>query len=166
MSLRQQIQEDINKAIKAGRETECSVLRMLSASIANREKEKRYKLSKTEQNLKPEELEEKSHLSDEEVIQLIQSEIKKRKEAVSGFEKADRVDLVEKERKEIEILESYLPEQLSEQEIERLAKAVIERIGAKEPKDIGRVMKELMPEIKGKAPGGEVSRIVKKMLGK
>jgi len=164
MSLKEQIQQDLNSAIKGKKKIEVSTLRMLNAQILNKEKEKRYKLSKEKPELTEEELEKESQLTDEEVIEVISSEIKKRKESILEFEKGERQDLVEKEKKEIEVLKKYLPEQLSEEEIKKLVKVAIETVEAKEPKDMGKVMAELMPQIKGKADGATVSKIVKELL--
>jgi hypothetical protein len=110
MTLKQKIQKDLNTALKERKEIEISVLRLLSAAILNKEKEKRYKISKEGNELKEEELEKESQLTDEEIIEVLQSEIKKRKEAILGFEKGQRQDLAEKEKGEIEILKKYLSE--------------------------------------------------------
>jgi hypothetical protein len=164
MSLKIKIQEDFKKFLKEKKEIEVSTLRMLNAAIFNREKEKRYKLSQEKPDLKEKDLEKESQLTDEEIIQVVFSEIKKRKESVLLFEKGKREDLAKKEKKEMEILEKYLPEQMSEEEIKKIAQEVIKKIGAKEPKDMGRVMGQLMPKLKGKAEGGLVSKIVKELL--
>ena len=111
-----------------------------------------------------EELEKESGLLEDEVLEIISSEIKKRKEAALLFEKGKRMDLSEKERAEAKILEKYLPEQLSEEEIKKLAREIIEKNGAKNLKDMGKVMAELMPKLKGKADGGLVSKIIRELL--
>jgi uncharacterized protein YqeY len=164
MILKEKIQEDLNQAVKKKEELESGVLRMLSAAILNKEKEKRFKLNKQEPELKEEELAEKSQLTDEEVIDVISSEIKKRKESISEFEKGNRQDLAEKEKKEIEVLKKYLPEQLSGEEIKKIAEEAIKKTEAKEMKDMGKVMAELMPQVKGRADGATVSKIVKELL--
>jgi uncharacterized protein YqeY len=166
MKLREKIDQDLREAMKGRKEREVSALRLLKASIFNKEKEKRYKISQEKKELKEEELEKESQLSDEEIIEVITSEIKKRKEAILEFEKGKREDLVQKEKEEIRVLEKYLPEQLSEEEIERLAKEIIKKVGAKDIKDMGRVMKELMPKVKGRAEGGLISKIVRELLSK
>jgi len=165
MNLKEKIQEDLKTAVKEKKETFTSALRLLSAAILNKEKEKRYKISKEKEELKEEELAKESQLTDEEVIEVTSTEIKKKKEAVIEFEKGEREDLVEKEKAAIEVWQKYLPEQLSEEELKKLAKEAIEKVGAKEPKDMGRVMAELMPQIKGKAEGSQASKIVKELLG-
>jgi len=164
MSLKEKIKNNLAMALKGKKEIEASTLRMLLAAILNKEKEKRYKLSKEKPELKEEELEKGSELTDEEVIEVVSSEVKKRKEAILEFEKGERLDLVEKEKKELEILEKYLPEQLSEGEIKKIAKEIIEKVGAQNLKDIGKVMAELMPKVKGRADGATVSKIVKELL--
>lgn len=162
--LKEKIQKDFKRALKEERKIEISTLRMLNAAVINREKEKRYKLSKAKPDLKEKDLEKESQLTDEEIIEVVFSEIKKRKEAISEFEKGNRMDLVEKEKKEMEILRKYLPEQLSEEEIRKLAKEVIEKTGAEALKDLGKVMGQLMLKVKGKAEGSLVSKIVKELL--
>lgn len=162
--LKQKIQQDLNKALKEKEELKSSVLRLLLASITNREKEKRYKLIKEKPEIEEKDLKKESQLTDEETIEIIFSQIKKGKESILEFKKGKREDLLKKEESEIEILKKYLPEQLSEKEIKKLAKEVIGKVGAKEPKEIGKVMAQLMPKIKGKAEGGLVSKIVKELL--
>jgi len=164
MSLKQKIQDDLKPALKDKREIDVVTLRMLNAAILNKEKEKRAKLAKEEGEITEEELVDRSQLADEEIIEVVFSEVKKRKEAVLEYEKGGREDLAEKEKKEIEVLRKYLPEQLSEEEIKRLAKEVVEKVGAAEMKDIGKVMIELMPQVKGKAEGGLVSKVVRELL--
>ena len=164
MTLKKQIKQNLEIALKEEKRVEVSTLRMLNAAILNKEKEKRYKISKEKPELKPEKLEEESQLIDEEIIQVLQSEIKKRKEAIFEFEKGERQDLVSKEKAEMDILQKYMPEQLSEEEIKKIVKTAIEKVGAKEPRDMGKVMGELMPKVKGRADGGIVSRIVKELL--
>ena len=164
MSLKVKIREDFQKFLKEKKEIEVSTLRMLNSAIFNREKEKRYKLSKEKPDFKEKDLEKESQLTEEEIIQVISSEIKKRKESVLLFEKGKRDDLVKKEKEEIKILEKYLPEQISEEEIKKMAAQVIKETGAKEPKDMGKVMGKLMPKVKGQAEGGLVSKIVKELL--
>ncbi len=162
--LRQKIQEELRGALKEKKEVKLSTLRMLSAAIVNKEKEKRYKISKRKPELTEKEIEKESQLIDEEVIEVISSEAKKRKEAILEFEKGGREDLVKKEKSELAILEKYLPEQLSEEDIKKIVKEAIEKTGAKEIKEIGKVMAELMPKVKGKADGSLVSKIVKELL--
>jgi uncharacterized protein YqeY len=92
--------------------------------------------------------------------------VKKRRESILEFEKGKRDDLVQKEKAELEILQKYLPEQMSQEEIKKLAQEIITKTGASEMKDMGKVLSELMPKVKGKAEGGMVSQIVKELLTK
>jgi len=164
MALKEKIQEDFKKALKEKKEIKLSTLRMLSAAIFNKEKEKRYNLSQERPELSAQDLEKESWLMDEEILEVVSSEIKKRKESISEFQKGQREDLAEKEKKELEILKQYLPEQLSKEEIEKLAREVIEKVQARDLKDMGKVMAQLMPKIKGRAVGNEVSDVVKELL--
>jgi len=152
--LKDKIKDDISQALKKGDEIKCSTLRMLLAAVLNKEKEKKYK-EKIEQEVK---------LTDEEIIDVIFSEAKKRKESIIEYEKGERQNLAEKEKKEFEILQKYLPEQLPEEEVKRLAEETVEEVGAEEIKDMGKVMAELMPKLKGRADGNTVSKIVKELL--
>ncbi len=164
MRLKEKIQEDLKKSLKEKDELKTSVFRLLLASFLNKEKEKRYKIYQAKPDITEKELIEKSQLTDDEIIEVISSEIKKRKEAVLGFEKGKRQELADKEKKEMEILKFYLPEQMSEEEVRGVVKEIIETIGAKTQKDIGKVMSQLMPRVKGKADGSMVSTIVKELL--
>lgn len=140
------IQDDLNKAMKEKDDNSRSVLRMLLAAILNKEKELM------------------RELKEEELIMVVSSEAKKRKEAIREYGKGGRKDLVDKEALELEILQKYLPEQLSEEEIKSLVEKAIKKVNASEIKEIGKVMAVLMPDIKGKADGNEVNRIVKELL--
>ena len=154
MGLKEKIKLNLNSSLKEKKTLAVSVLRQLLAAILNKEKEKRFK-TKEEKDVQ---------LTDEELIEVISSEVKKRRESILEFEKGKRQDLVEKEKKELEILEKYLPEQLSEEEIRKLTKEAIEKTDAREIKNMGKVMAELMPKIKGRAEGALVSKIVKELL--
>ncbi len=110
---------------------------------------------------------EKNHkvvLDDAGIVDIIVSECKKRREALKEFEKAGREDLIEQTEKEIEVLVKYLPEQLSEEEVEAEVVAVIEQMNPAGIKDMGKVMAVLMPKLKGKADGSLISQLVKKHL--
>lgn len=154
MSLKEKIQKDLTGAVKNKDELKSSVLRLLTAAILNKEKEKRYKL-KEEKDIA---------LTDEEITEVVVSEFKKRKESISEYQKGQRQDLADKEKKEAEILQQYLPDQLSDQELRDMVRKAIAKTGAREPKDMGRVMSVLMPQIKGRADGSLVSGIVKDAL--
>ena len=138
------------------------VLRGLNAAFQNKEIEKRTKLSKNEKDIKK--LEELSKLNEEEMIDVIAGEAKKRKDSITEFKKGNRNDLAEKEEKELEILKKFLPEQISEEQIKKEAQRVIAEVGAVGPKDTGKVMSALMPAMKGKAGGSTVGKIVGELL--
>ena len=165
MSLEEKIEADLKKALLDRNELILSTLRMLRADLVNKKKQKRFQVLSKEQ-ISEKEIDEKTNLSDEEIIQIISSQIKKRKESIEAYEKGGRKDLAERERKEMEILKRYLPRQLSENEIEKMAKETIERLGASSIKDMGKVMKELSEKMKGRADGKLVAEIVKRLLNK
>ena len=164
MATRLDIQEALKQSMLKKDELRTGTLRMLLAAIANKEKEKRYKVSKAEPALSEQELRAKSELSLQEIQDAVSSEVKKRREAVEGFEKGGRKEQAEKEKREMEILLPYLPAQLSGEEIRKLTKNAIEKVGAKSLQDIGKVMGILAPQTKGKADGALVSKIVKELL--
>ena len=164
MSLKIKIQDDSEIALKEKREIELSVLRMLLAAISNREIDKRTRVWKEKPELSTEDLKKESQLTDKEILEVISSEIKKRKEAIDLYKRGSRLELAEKEKKEIEILQSYLPKQMSEKEIKKIAKEFIKKVGAKEMKDVGKVMRELIPQVRDKADNSLVSKIVKELL--
>jgi len=154
MSLKEKVQNDLTEAIKNRDELKASVLRLLTAAVLNKEKEKRYKLKE----------EKDTPLTDEEITEVIVSEVKKRKEAASEYQKGQRQELAEKEKKEAEILQAYLPAQLSEEELKKLVKEAVVKTEAKGLKDTGKVMSFLMPRVKGRAEGSTISGMVKDVL--
>ncbi|MBI4101421.1 MAG: GatB/YqeY domain-containing protein [Candidatus Nealsonbacteria bacterium] len=166
MSLKVKIQENLKTAMKDGKAGEVSVLRMLLAALGGRETEKRTKIWKQKPDLKTEELEKESQLTDEEIIEAVANEIKKRKEAIELYEKGGRPELAEKEKKEFQILQGYLPEQLLEAKVRELVLEAVAKTGAKDVKEMGKVMAELMPKVKGKADASLVSKIVRESLAK
>ncbi|MCS7230223.1 MAG: GatB/YqeY domain-containing protein [Candidatus Kryptonium sp.] len=149
MGLREKLAEDLKNAMKSGDKIRLEVVRMLQTMIRRKEIERKG---------------EGKELTEEDEIQVVKSEIKKRKEAIELFEKGGRSDLAEKEKKELEILNEYLPEQMSEEEIEKFVEKVINEIGASGPKDVGKVMGAVMKELRGKADGALVQKIVKEKL--
>lgn len=164
--LKQQIQSDATGALKEGNQYGVQVLRLALAAINAKEKEKRYKISKEKPELSDDELAKNAELSDDEVIAVLSSEIKKRKDAIALYEKGNRPELAAQEKKEIEILQKYLPEQLSPEELKKLVAESIAKVGATEMKDTGKIMADLMPTIKGKADNSEVGKIIKELLAK
>lgn len=163
MNLKEKIIGDFKEAFKARTEARLSVLKMLLAEIKNAEIAKRTRLVKKANGSIMEE--ECCELNDEEVLEVIFREIKKRRDSVEMYEKGGRSDLAEKEKKEIEILSAYLPEQMSEDKVRQLAERAVKESGATSQKEMAKVMAILMPQIKGKAEGALVSRIMKELLG-
>ena len=158
------LETDFRNALKQKKEIEVSVLRLLKTDIFNKEKKKRYQLSKENPDFTDKELEEKSTLTDEEVLDVILSKTKKSEEAITEFRKGKRDDLVKKEEQELQVLKTYMPQQLEEKEIKELAKEIIKETKAESIKDMGKVMSGLMPKVKGKASGALISKIVKDLL--
>lgn len=151
MTLREKIPEDLKNALRNKNELELSVLRMLQAAIRNKEIEiKRGK----------------EFLTDEEVIEVVAGEVKRRKEAVSEYTKANRQELADKEKAEVDILMGYMPKQMEEEEIRLETRNVIDEVNALSVKDVGKVMKSIMPRLRGRAEGSLVSRIVREELEK
>lgn len=149
MALKEQLTEDMKTAMKAKEEGKLrlGVIRMVRSAVRQAE------------------IDGKKELDDDGVASVISKELKQRKDSLEEFKKGGRDDLVEKTEEEIKVLLAYLPEQLDEGEIRSLVKAAIEETGAASPKDMGKVMKALMPKTKGKADGKLVNNIVKEMLG-
>ena len=146
MTIRKRIQEDLKNSMKAKDGDRVSVLRLVLAAVKNRE------------------IELKSELDDDQILAEITSAAKRRKESIEAFKEGGREDLVRKEGKELGILEEYLPAQLSPEELKSLIQEAIESTGASSPGDMGKVMKEIMPRVQGKADGKVVNQKVKEIL--
>ena len=146
MSLREQLDADLLKAVRSKDELRRSALRLIKASVQSEEKT----LGKA--------------LSDDGVIKVLSREAKQRRESIDAFQKGNRPDLVEREEAELALISSYLPQQLSTEEITEIARSVIEETGAGGLGDRGKVMGRLMPQVKGKADGKLVSQIVGELL--
>lgn len=149
--LKQQLKDELKEAMLAKDETKKSVLRMLISGIGY------YEIQKGGAGYEA---------TDEDVMTVIKKEAKQHKDSIEQFKNAGRDDLVEKETKELQILETYLPEQMGEDEIRQLVSDAIAKTGAATPADMGKVMGALMPQTKGKADGALVSKIVKEELAK
>jgi uncharacterized protein len=156
--LKDKINEDFKTAFKSKSEAAVSVLKMLKAAILIKEKEKIYQFNKAGKDVAL------AVLSDEELVDVIVAEIKKLRDSIALFEQGSRTDLADKSKSEIGILTRYLPEQLSEDAVKKLVIDAVARTGAASIKDMGKVMEQLMPEVKGKADSGLVSRLVKEAL--
>lgn len=146
MDLNERLGEDQRAAMKGGNALQVSVLRLLRTRIKESAVEKR------------------RDLSDGEIYKIIISETKRREEAIDLFEKGGRGDLADREKQEIAILKTYLPEGLSEPEIKEYASEAVKEVDARSPRDLGRVMKVLMPKVTGRADGSLVNKIVKELL--
>jgi uncharacterized protein len=145
-ALKEQLDADMKAAMKGKDAPKLSVIRMLKSAIKYRE------------------IELMKALDDAGVQGVISSEIKRRRDSVEQYRQGAREDLAAKEEAEIAVLQSYLPAQLSAEELSKLVDTAIQRVGAQGPKDMGKVMKELLPEVQGKAEGKAVSELVKQKL--
>jgi hypothetical protein len=148
MSLRDQIPEDLKTALRGKKSLDLSVLRMLQAAIKNRE------------------IDNKGELSDEGVVQVVSSEIKKRRDAIEEFTKVSREDAADAEQLEIDVLMKYMPEQLTEEEVALKVQELVAGSGAAGLKDLGIAMKVVMPALKGKADGKLINKYVREQLEK
>ena len=140
------LQEEMKAAMKSGDKDKLSTIRMLISEI------------------KKVQIDSKKELSDEEIISILQKYIKQRKEAYVQYEQAGRKDLAEKELKEIEIVQQFLPPPLSEEELIKIVEETIQEVGASSIKDMGKVVKAVMDKVKGRAEGSLISKIVKEKL--
>lgn len=147
MTLLSTLNDDMKTAMKAKDKETLQVIRMLKASIQN------------------EQIKKGADLNEEEELTVLSREMKQRRDSLTEFEKADRTDLAEKVKGEIAIVEKYLPAQLDEAEIRQIVAGAIEKTGASSPKEFGKVMGAVMPQVKGKADGNHVNAIVKELLG-
>lgn len=146
MHLSERLSEDLKKTLKAGEKDALSVIRMIKAAIKNKE------------------IEKGTPLGDEEKNGVLLSLARQRKESIEQFSKANRQDLVEKETRELSIIKSYMPRQLTEEELKAIIEDVIKEIGAGSQKDTGKVMKFVMAKVKGQVDGKLVSELVKNLL--
>ena len=140
------------------------LLKELKEAMRNKDEIKKNTITLLRSAILQVEKDEQKTLTEDEMITIVAREVKKRKESIADYEKAERTDIVENLNKEIEILSKYLPEQLSKEEIETLVEQVISEVGATSPKDMGKVMQNLRPKTNGKADGKLVSEIVKEKL--
>jgi uncharacterized protein YqeY len=147
MNVKEQLQNALKDAMRSGDTTKKSTLRMALSAIQLAEVEKRGE-----------------ELDDNAVIAILQKEIKARNESIQDAKKANRPDLMEASQAEVEILKDFLPEQLSQEELETLARQAVEEVGATEMREMGQVMKVLMPRLQGRATGNQASQEVRKLL--
>ena len=146
MSLLGKLNDDMKQAMKDKDKLKLSVIRMVKASVKN------------------EEINQGHELSEDQVLALLNRELKQRRDSLQEFEKAGREDLAEPTRAEIEVLLTYLPKQMDEAEVRQIVQETIEQTGASSKKDLGRVMGAIMPKVKGKADGTLVNKIVQELL--
>jgi len=147
MSIFDQLTQDMKEAMKAGQKERLSTIRLLRNEIKNAS------------------IDQKKELEKEDEIQVLSKAAKKRKESIDAYHEAGRNDLAEKEEKELEIIQSYLPHPLSHDELEKLIDDAINETNAQTVKDLGKVMPVVMKQVQGRADGKEINRIVREKLG-
>ena len=144
--MQKRIDKELTEALKAKNAEKVSCLRMLKSDMNNLA------------------IEKKEELKEADIIKVIQKQVKQHKDSIEQFEKGDRSDLAEKEKRELVILEAFLPKQMPKAELEKLIKDVIAETGASSKKEMGRVIKEVMAKTKGTADGKTVSQLVSGLL--
>jgi uncharacterized protein YqeY len=150
MSLKETISQDLKTAMKSGQKLRLETLRTLRAALMEKEIEKRGS---------------GTPLSPEDELGVLTTAAKKRKESIEQFQLGGRMELAEQERQELAIIQEYLPRQISGDELEKVVRDIIAQTGAAGPADFGKVMPQVMKQLKGKADGRLIQETVKKMLG-
>ena len=146
MSLKEKLQEDLKSSMKNKDTIKKSVVTLIRAAI------KQY------------EVDNRVELADDAIIDIISKQLKQRKDSLAEFEKANRDDLIEETKSEIQVLEGYLPQQLSEEELEKIVIETIAEVGATSMKDMGKIMSTIKPKTAGRADGRIINELVKKNL--
>lgn len=146
-SLRERLRDDLKDAMRARDATRRGTIRLVEAAIKNAEIEKRG-----------------GELSEQDIQAILQRQVKQRQDSIEQYEQAGRSDLADVERAEIAVIEAYLPQQMSRAEIEAAAREVIQQTGASGPSDRGKVMGQLMPQLRGQADGATVNAVVSELL--
>ncbi|WP_314118186.1 GatB/YqeY domain-containing protein [Peptostreptococcus stomatis] len=146
MSLKEKLQEDLKSSMKNKDTIRKSVVTLIRAAI------KQY------------EVDNRVELADDAIIDIISKQLKQRKDSLAEFEKANRDDLIEETKSEIQVLEGYLPQQLSEEELEKIVIETIAEVGATSMKDMGKIMATIKPKTAGRADGRKINELVKKNL--
>jgi uncharacterized protein YqeY len=146
MSLEERLMEEMKQAMRSNDKLRLSTIRMIRSAVKNKE------------------IEQRSQLTDDSIARVIQGLLRKGEESIEQFRVGGRIDLVEKEEKEIEILKSFLPQPVSREEILKVIDQSIEETQASSSKDIGKVMKSVMPKLGGKADGKLINQLVKERL--
>ena len=146
MSLQERLSEDLKDAMRQKDEIRRSTIRFVRAAIHNQE------------------IDKGDALNDDEIIGVLSRMVRQHQESISEFKKADRHDLVGKEEAELRIIREYMPEQIPEEKLAELAREAISQTGASGPGDFGKVMGVLMPQLRGRADGAQVSSVVRQLL--
>ena len=145
-TLKQKLMDDLKQAMRSGDEVKRSAIRLLMAAIKNAE------------------IARQASLEDADIFGIIAKEIRQRKESIEAFKQGNRQDLVAREEAELAILEKYLPQQVTREEIVEAARRIIEEVGAQGPGDKGKVMPKLIAQLKGRADGREINEVVTELL--
>lgn len=148
MSLRQRIEDDLKTALKSGDKQRLGCLRMVKSKLQEKQVDLRGRKGPDAQ------------LSEDDMTDVVSAYAKQRRDSIESYEQGGREDLAAKERAELEIVSGYLPQQLSEAEVAAIVDAAVAKVGATQPQDMGAVMKLVMPQVKGRADGKIVNRIV------
>lgn len=146
MSLQEKLIEEMKQAMKSNDKIRLSTIRMIRSAVKNKE------------------IEQRGQLDDEDILRVIQGMERKGEESLEQFQIGRRMDLVEKEKKELEILRSFLPKALSQEEVVEIIDQTIKEVEASSSKDLGKVMKSVMPKLAGKADGKLINQLVKERL--
>ena len=146
VSLKQKLMDDLKQAMKSGDEVKRSTIRLLMAAIKNAE------------------IARQASLEDADILGIIAKEVRQRKESIEAFKQGNRQDLVAREEAELAILEKYLPQQVTREEIMEAARRIIEEVGAQGPGDKGKVMPKIIAQLKGRADGREINAVVTELL--
>ncbi|MFA6639181.1 MAG: GatB/YqeY domain-containing protein [Defluviitoga tunisiensis] len=145
--LKEKLNEDLKKYMKEKNTLALNTVRLVIAEIKNKEVEKN------------------SEITDEEILQIIRKQIKMREDSIQQFRSANREDLAEKEAQELEILKNYLPEDLTDKELDKIIQETIKELNASSKKDFGRVIKEVIQKVQGRADNKKISELISKKLG-
>lgn len=147
VTLRDRLSNDLKRAMKSGDGVRRSVIRLVMAAIKNSE------------------IARQTTLEDADLLGIISKEARQRQESIEAFKQGDRQDLVDKEEKELAVLQEYLPQQMGRDEIIEAARKIIEEVEARGPRDKGKVMPKLIAQLKGRADGREINAVVTELLG-
>ncbi|MDD5289472.1 MAG: GatB/YqeY domain-containing protein [Dehalococcoidales bacterium] len=166
-SLKEKLNNDLKQALRSGDKVKLGTIRLVLSAANNAEIAKRGKLAGACTELSAEksaEIDKQSSLTDADFITVIAREIKQRHESIDAYKLGNRPDLVAQEEAELAVLQSYMPKQVSRDEIVAVAHRVIVEVGARSPTDKGKVMPKVISELKGKADGREINAVVTELL--